>query len=516
MTDRPAEPDDVVDSHAGHVLPDGYDVLPGTSSTTTAVTSRRGRFLAVGAGVVAVTLVAAGGVAVGLSLSGGGSQPEELVPADAVAYFDLDLDPSASQKVDAVRFFRHFPSMDSALGSGDDLRRFVAEAFAGSSVDYATQVQPWLGRRYAVAMVPTASGAPTFEAVLQVTDEAAARQDLPAVLGSGAGFTIADGFAVVSDSQATASALVDRANRGSLAQSAAFTSAMAPYGDGVASFYVDAHRLQTLTQGLVNGPGAMAGVGGLGSSPFVGAAQLTGPVAGVVKFEPDAVELLASAPTSEPAGPVSTLVDSLPDTTAVAVGAAGVGHRLEQEWDPLIRQLSALSGQSPAAQTRSLEASTGLRLPDDLVALLGSQFSLSVDSDGLSGYPLVGYQATTDPTTTGSATTAVTRLLRRSGVSLSTATTADGVVLATTPGYAQKLADGGGALGSSPSFRAAVPQASGATDVVYVDLATLVDLFGQLSGGSAKDLAPLKALGASVHTDQGRSTVQVRLTVTGG
>ena len=90
------------------------------------------------------------------------------------------------------------------------------------------------------------------------------------------------------------------------------------------------------------------------------------------------------------------------------------------------------------------------------------------------------------------------------------------MVLATTPGYAQKLADGGGALGSSPSFRAAVPQASGATDVVYVDLATLVDLFGQLSGGSAKDLAPLKALGASVHTDQGRSTVQVRLTVTGG
>ena len=52
--------------------------------------------------------------------------------------------------------------------------------FKGTEIDYAADIQPWLGDRYAVAVVPGADkgDAPRFEVVLQTTDEAAAQASL--------------------------------------------------------------------------------------------------------------------------------------------------------------------------------------------------------------------------------------------------------------------------------------------------------------------------------------------------
>ena len=509
MTEFIDQPNDIVESHPGLGPVPGDNVLPGASSAPTGRRSRRrGHLLAIGAGVVAVTVVAAGGVAVGMSLSGGGGQPEDLVPADAVAYLDVDLDPAAGQKVDALRFFRHFPSAESALGNGDDLRAFIAKAFTSSSVDYASQIQPWLGKRYAVAVLPGArSGPPTVEGVLQVTDEALARQDLPKVFPSGYDFTVTDGFAVITSSPASAESLVSQARQSSLGRSSAFTDALAPYGDGVASFYVDVPGLDQLAKGVVPGLG-----GALSTSPLF-PQQVTGAIAGVVKFEPDAVEVLAGGPASGRPGAPSTLVTTLPDTTAAAIGISGSGDTVAKMWDPMVSQMSAMSGRTPAEETAQLERASGLTLPVDLIALLGSQLSLSVDSQGLAGFPLFGYQAETDPTTAQSGMSAVTKLMRKAGVSLTTTTRSDGIVMASTPGYANTLASADGTLGSSPAFLAAVPDADGAAEVVYVDLATILDATGV---ATSKDLAPLKSLGASVHADGGRDTYRMRLTVSGG
>src|SRR5689334_5001292 len=109
--------------------------------------TRRG--LVIGAGVLAVALVG-GGVAVAASkLGGGGAQPDEAVPASAVAFFGVDLDPSSGQKLDALRFARKFPDARDSLKS-DDPRQGLFEALKkDGSVQgsWATDVEPWLGDR---------------------------------------------------------------------------------------------------------------------------------------------------------------------------------------------------------------------------------------------------------------------------------------------------------------------------------------------------------------------------------
>lgn len=513
------------DQPSADVVSSGDDVLPADPGSAPRPRPR-GRLLAIGAGVVAVVVVAAGGVAVGMSLSGGGGQPEDLVPASAVAYADLDLDPSAAQKIDAVRFFRHFPSADSALGTGDDLRQFVAKAFTNSSIDYAADVEPWLGRRYGVALIPGTSGQPpTVEGVLQVTDEAAARRDLPKLFPSGTSYTVSDGFAVIASPQSSdrapsdsagqspsapsAQALVDQAHSASLADSSAFTTAMSAYPDGVATFYVDVPKLDQVLQSAVPGAGSA-----LSTSPL-SPQQLTGVVAGVVRFEPDALELLASGPTAAQSAPL-TMVSRLPRTTAAVIAVSGYGDAFKKAWGPLMKQMSGVSGSRPGQAEAQLEKVSGLSLPEDLVALLGSQLSLSVDSQGLAGFPLFGYQAKTDPAAAAHGMAAVTTLLQKAGVSVTSKTTPDGIVLASTPGYADTLAAADGTLGSSPAFTAAVPDAAGATQVLYLDLAAIFGATGVASGASGKDLAPLSSVGASVHVDGGQATYRLRLSLSSG
>ncbi len=45
-------------------------------------------------------------------LGGGGPQPAEALPASTAAYFRIDLDPSAGQKIAALRLADRFPALE--------------------------------------------------------------------------------------------------------------------------------------------------------------------------------------------------------------------------------------------------------------------------------------------------------------------------------------------------------------------------------------------------------------------
>ena len=62
-------------------------------------------------GIIAggVTLVIASvGISVAL-LTGGGTQPEDVLPRDTVALAKIDLSPKISQRINLVRFLSQFP-----------------------------------------------------------------------------------------------------------------------------------------------------------------------------------------------------------------------------------------------------------------------------------------------------------------------------------------------------------------------------------------------------------------------
>ncbi len=83
----------------------------------------------VGGGVAAAVLIGAGAFAF-VQLSGGGPQPHDVLPDTAVAYARIDLDPSAGQKVAALRLIRKFPDLARELGIKNpeqDVRRLIVE-----------------------------------------------------------------------------------------------------------------------------------------------------------------------------------------------------------------------------------------------------------------------------------------------------------------------------------------------------------------------------------------------------
>jgi hypothetical protein len=144
----------------------------------------RGKLIAIGASALAVAGIGVGAAYAAGALGGGGSQPDRLVPATAVGYVSLDLDPSLGQKVDALRFLRRFPSARASLGSTDDIRKWffdqaVADDRSLSGLNYDRDVKPWIGDRFAVAALPGAAGRePSALVVLQVTDEGKAKAGL--------------------------------------------------------------------------------------------------------------------------------------------------------------------------------------------------------------------------------------------------------------------------------------------------------------------------------------------------
>ena len=87
----------------------------------------RQRVLLAGA-VLGVAAVGVGGWGMA-QLMAGGDDPSSAVPGIAVGYVAVDLDPSASQKIEALRMLKKFPAIDEELDLGvrDDIRRWVFE-----------------------------------------------------------------------------------------------------------------------------------------------------------------------------------------------------------------------------------------------------------------------------------------------------------------------------------------------------------------------------------------------------
>ncbi len=78
-------------------------------------------------------MLGAGAVFAVQQLSGGGAQPADVLPGDAYGYVRLDIDPSAGQKIAAVRFLDKLPQVRDTLG-GDDPRKKLWDAHHGGGV----------------------------------------------------------------------------------------------------------------------------------------------------------------------------------------------------------------------------------------------------------------------------------------------------------------------------------------------------------------------------------------------
>ena len=475
------------------------------------------RWLIVALAAVLVVAVGGGAWAAITTLSGGGAQPADVLPANAYAYFRIDLDPSAEQKAAIFSVARKFPDASKRLGEGDDLREAVFEAIKQTDpelkdVDYAKDIDTWLGDRAGLAVVPGTDGKEP-EAVLaaQMTDEEKARAGLQKLGAKNFAFT--GDYVIFADSQARADDLVKTVSDNSLAKNETFTDDMGSVDEGVMSFWADLPKLAELS-------GTQAGM-----APAQVAAQ--GRVVGGLSFTSNSVQLVAKARGAKiPALKQSGIkLGELPSTTAAAISVAGAGPAFAQAW-PEMRKTLESAGATAQLDSflQAAEQQFGIKVPDDVSTLLGTETTIAVDERGLdtmmqqsgSGapqLPLVGIRSTTDEAKAKALLPKLDQLVGGLGLDfqLGKATGSGAMVLASTQAYADELVKGGD-LASSDTFKQAVDQADKAQFGLFVDLNKLEKLYAsELPADSRADVAALKAIGMSGTTDETGGTFTVRV-----
>lgn len=499
------------------------------------------------AAVAAVGVLAVAGGAYGVSqFMSGGDGPATAVPADALAYLALDLDPSGSQKVEILKTLRKFPAIEDELGLGseEDLRKWMFEAVTEDApcddLDFDKDIEPWLGSRIAVSVVPGTEEPVPF-GVVQVRDEEKATAGLQMIADCGGGEAPGSAFVgdymIVAETDAIADDIVADAEGGALSDDDGFTSWVDEAGgSGIVTGYVaaDAPKVifEAMSEQMSSDTGFMSP--GMSMNPmmpgFTDPAQLEEAfkdfegAAMVVRFDDAALEIEMAAGGVDQASDAvggSSGLGELPSSTAVALGLGVHENAVQDLFDSLSSTMGAEEFESMVAEA---EADTGLDLPEDLQTLLGEGVSLAVDSSvdlsglfsgtGDPGALPIGVRITGNP---DAIVPVLEKVLAAAGTEGEVVVESGegAVAVGLAPEHVAELAEDGD-LGDQDAFNEALPDFDGDTGGFYVDFDAedwLTDLVeGDEDAAEAREnLEPLNSLGISGSAEDGVVHGRVRL-----
>jgi Protein of unknown function (DUF3352) len=521
---RPTSPDSPGDSNGmGEVLSsDTGPLLPAPRPSSRG--RRPGRIMAGVAAVMALVVVG-GGYAAWSALNGGGTQPEQVLPANTVAFVKLDLNPSAGQKIDLYRLLQKFPDLVHLKSGETSFSGWVSgelsQAATGGSLNYSKDIAPWLGDRFAVAVVPTGSGTDsTAQPVLAFaeTNQQAATAAMTKLRRSGdtqLGYTFTDGYLVVSPtSPSAAKAAVTAAAKSSLASNKQFTSDVASLNsDEVVTAWVDASSAGSLLQHAVEsalGSASMMAPAGIDPSGLTGTGMLGQAWKGRFVLGLHAtsngleLQMKTFGATAGPAvPPLGNITSALPDAFAV-VAVSNPGAQLSSGW----KQLAASPGY--ADMQKELKAA-GLSLPADLNTLLGSKLVVSIG--GSLQQPTV--LAVTNPSHPAAAAVIARKLLGLAGMDpaqIGVTTSGNQLLVGSAESVAGPTSGG---PTTSQLFGQAVADPSHAQALVFVNLAPVWSGANASGNPSAeqRELENIAAVGLSSTTSGTTSTTTLRLIV---
>jgi hypothetical protein len=471
-------------------------------------------------GVAALTVLLSGVAYAGYSaIAPHGHDPEEALPASAVAFAKVDLDPSATEKLAVYRLSKRFPKthVKSDRSVRDDL---LADVFrsAGEDVDYRKDIKPWIGDRAAIGVVPGAAGdAPHPLVAVQFHDKAAATkgvkhlQDVEDADDLYYSFSDVDDYVLLSDTQEA----VDAAARSQrhLSDNGTYRSAIGTLkGDQIVTAWADLGKVFDLLP-----------KDALKNNPFfpVEGLKVRGQYVLGAHAENDAIEIelhqlgvatgIATLDGMK-AGtkPGSDLVQGFPSDSVAAIGMTGLGDALASAYSSMRPMIADLGG----GDVLTSIADAGIHLPADLRTVFGTE--------------VAGYVAGTqdDPIAVlhvKNAHPSAAKAVLQKGVKLvgewshdpAPADFLDSVFKPVSDGFVVGFPEEAltakttSRLGTSEVFRNAVPDAHGAPLIVFVNIGALQDVY-DLSDDP--DLAKLLAFGATSRSDGKNSVTRMRLT----
>lgn len=373
-------------------MSDPSTVTPGDGPGTSTSSGRGGRSSLVVAGIVAlvVVLVAGGAFAAWRTFSGSGPRPTDVLPGSTLGVVSVDLDPSGQQKIEAIQTLRKFPSFREEVGleEDDDVLQAIFEEFqqqeeACPEVDYADDVAPWIGERFALAAVELGDE-PVPALVVQVSDVDAARTGAQALLECGGedtgGFAIGEDFLVASDTEAHAQQILDDGQENPLSADEEYQRwTDEAGGDGVVELYAATAAAGYVAEAFED---EALGEAASGSEDLTEQLDAFEGAAAVLRFEDGGITFAAAAGAEESyeGAAVGDDVGDLPADTAAALAVA-----VPEESRERLRELAESPGAGAQGDALGIVSgalsSVGLDFPDDVITVLGETISISLGGE---------------------------------------------------------------------------------------------------------------------------------------
>jgi hypothetical protein len=498
-------------------------------------------------GSLTVALVLATGLA---ACGNSGSKTNEatkaaaLVPSTALAYINVAVDPSDSQKSDIDGILSKFPkaSKKNFDGLKDDT---LTKAVKSLGLDYQTDVKPWLGDELAIAVMPN-SPSPSSVGLIKSTDDAKAKTALDKAAKSpdfDAAYRIVNGYVVVV--QKKDAALLDTVARqagnssGSLGNQDKFTRVVDQLsGDRLVTAWADGHALLALAKAQLKNQVGKVHVD-LSSIPDIGsaAADLHAVSSGAV------LSGLVETPGSTGGGDMA-ITNNLPSDTLGAVSLWNIGGA----FDTVLG--AAVQSNAGADKTlNQLQQTLGIDVRKDVLSWMNGETVIAVGPPTTGPTPdfaLVVH--TTDKAKAQAAVTKITSLLElsqgikldqkpgpdgstmyvfpapiRTGIQPVMALLNDKLIVASSADYLNRLAKGNGNFEGSNSFKDTLGSAEPGTQFqVVLQVSSIRQYVEGLLTGTSKEkydtdvkpwLDPFSAAAVRVRKDGKDTKFEIKATV---
>jgi hypothetical protein len=350
------------------------------------------------------TLAIIAAIAVGGCGSGGSSDPTpaNFAAPGSIVYLEAKLNPPASLKADVN-------SLAQAVAGINDLGSYVAtklESSAredGDSLDFSSEVEPWLGADAGIAFKRLEDGELAEPLIAIATTNPAATQrfiDEHATQGNdgfrdgsyeGIEFKVGgsednavgviDQFFVIADGEKQFKAAVDANQGDSLADEDRFEQTISAASEGsIADIYVDVGALVGQGKGEVDSrAGQLLESSGIDPSEASAVASL---LPGPEQLEIDISSDLGGE--EAPTGDASELLGSLPAGSVAAVSATDFGDQLKEAIDSLDE--TGIPGRLEPNQLKSTLSAAGINI-DAVAASIedAAVFAEGTDRDDLGG-----------------------------------------------------------------------------------------------------------------------------------
>jgi hypothetical protein len=313
----------------------------------------------------------------------------KLVPPNALIYSNVFLNPSTHQKQALRDLLEKFPGAGTPDEAHSTLERYLDDALAGTGVDFSNDIEPWLDRELAVAVIPplpaddldvdpnvigyigTTDGDASMSVVNRINERQGVGSDSASYKGFGYEiFDNGDGvagvlgdFLVIASNETSFKKAIDAHEGESLAGAEAYRNATSALPDDrIALFYAALPRFLTELEASGDVPA--------NAEDTVPQLRALKPIAAAAWLRPDGVVLEAAIESGLADSHPDGVLGMVPKGSWGAVGVHDLGSTIGQRL-ALLAGRGVLGGLGSAAIAGQIEALTGLRLQDDVLSWMG-------------------------------------------------------------------------------------------------------------------------------------------------